>query len=98
MQQKPHINTIMRKVRRFSRYRVVRIVKKQLLTSHHVQDNLNVFLKIPKPSRTKNADPEISFQSALKSVRQAKVLLTVSIMRLTILITYMKPSVLQVTR
>lgn len=51
---------------------------KQLLTSHHVQENLNV-LKIPQLSNTKNAGLEISFQSALKSVKQAKVLPTIGV-------------------
>lgn len=50
---------------------------KQLPTSHQVQENLNV-LKIPKPSCTKNAGLEISFHSALKSLKQAKVLLTIN--------------------
>lgn len=36
------------------------------------------FLKIPYVSSTKHSDLEISFQTALKSVRQAKVLLTIS--------------------
>lgn len=51
---------------------------KQLFTSVYAQENLNVF-NIPKSSGAKNTGLEIRLQTALKSVKQAKVVLTISV-------------------